>query len=75
MLTIWRDAGLWLHEQGTLENVLGITVKGRAAATTAAASVGVIDSVAAWCSYALDPLGDVEALLNAAVERIAHSLL
>ena len=75
VLSIWRDAGLWLHKQGTLEDVLGIPTKGRAAATAAAASAGDIDLVAGWCSYALDPLGDVETLLNAAVERIAHSLM
>lgn len=72
---IWRTAGLWLHKQGTLEDVLGITSKGRQAAAAAAATPGDIDAVAAWCGYALDPLGDVETLLNAAVERIAHSIM
>lgn len=75
LAAIWRSAGLWLHEQGTLEDVLGISVKGREAAATAASSVGDIDPVAAWCAYVLDPLGDVETLLNAAVERIAHSIM
>lgn len=72
---IWREAGLWLHAQGTLEDVLGITVKGREAARSAAAISGDIDCVANWCAYYLDPLGDVEILLSAAVERIAHSIM
>jgi len=75
LAAIWRDAGFWLHKQGTLEDVLGITVKGREAAVTAAETAGEIDAVASWCSYSLDPLGDVEALLNSAVERIAHSIM
>lgn len=73
--TIWLDAGLWLHKQGTLEDVLGISAKGREAAAAAAAASGDIDPVATWCAYSLDPLGDVEALLNVAVERIAHSIM
>lgn len=72
---IWRAAGLWLHQQGTLEDVLGISTKGREAAAAAAGVAGDIDAVAAWCGYVLDPLGDVEILLNAAVERIAHSIM
>ena len=76
MLEIWREAGLWLHAQGTLEDVLGIAEKGREAAQEAAAIPGLIDAVAAnWSAYTLDPLGDVETLLNAAVERIAHSIM
>lgn len=73
--TIWRDAGLWLHSQGTLEDVLQIDVKGREAAQAAASTPGGIDAVSDWCAYSLDPLGDVEVLLNAAVERIAHSIM
>lgn len=72
---IWRTAGFWLHKQGTLEDVLSITVKGKEAAATAAAITGDIDAVADWCAYTLDPLGDVEVLLNAAVERIAQSIM
>lgn len=75
LLALWRESGLWLHQQGTLEDVLDISVKGREAAAAAASSVGDIDSVAAWCAYVMDPLGDVETLLNAAVERIAHSIM
>jgi hypothetical protein len=75
LLSIWRDAGLWLHPQGTLENVLGISQKGTAPARAAAQIPGPIDDVALWCAFQLDPLGDVEALLNAAVERIAHEIM
>lgn len=75
VLASWRQAGLWLHKQGTLEDVLGITTKGRDLAAAAAAQAGEIDLVAQWCAYELDPLGDVEMLLNAAVERIAHSIM
>jgi hypothetical protein len=75
LLAAWRDAGLWLHAQGTLEDVLGIGVKGREAAQVAAATPGEIDAVAFWCAYTLDPLGDVHTLLSAAVERIAHAIM
>ncbi len=75
LLLIWREAGLWLHEQGTLEDVLGISQKGRDVAQLAAATPGPIDAVAKWCAYDLDPLGDVEILLSAAAERIAHSIM
>lgn len=75
LLAIWRDAGLWLHPQGTLEDVLGTKTKGREAARRAAQSPGSIDAVAAWCGYKLDPSGAVFTLLRAAVERIAHSVM
>jgi hypothetical protein len=75
LLEIWRDTGLWLHAQGTLEDVLGISNKGREVAQEAASVPGAIDSVSAWCAYSLDPMGDVELLLGASVERIAHSVM
>jgi predicted ATPase len=72
---IWRDAGFWLHPQGTLENVLGIDQKSRTAAQEAASRPGPIDVVAKWAAFILDPKGDVELLLGAAVERMAHSIM
>lgn len=75
LLEIWKDAGLWLHRQGTLEDVLGITNKGREIAHAAAQSPGAIDAVADWCAYELDPVGDVRVLLQSSVERIAHSIM
>lgn len=72
---IWMEAGFWLHSEGTLEDVLGLKEKGEAEAQEAARNPGAIDAVAKWCSYDLDPLGDVEVLLGAAVERIAHSIM
>lgn len=75
LLDIWKDAGLWLHPQGTLEAVLGIPMKGKEAAQAAASAPGPIDLVSDWCAFSLDPLGDVEVLLGAAVERIAHSIM
>ncbi len=74
-IEIWRDAGIWLHPQGTLENVLGIETKGEILAQQAASVPGAVDDVARWVAYTLDPMGDVEVLLGAAVERIAHSIL
>jgi hypothetical protein len=73
--TIWRDAGFWLHPQGTLEDVLAIAHKGREAAQEAASCPGPIDAVAEWCAFKLDAMGDVEILLGAAVERIAHAVM
>ncbi|MFE1295758.1 ATP-dependent endonuclease [Streptomyces sp. NPDC058731] len=75
LLDIWRSNGFWLHPQGTIENVLGLDSKGLSAARDAASSPGAIDQVADWCSYAVDPLGEVELLLNIAIERIAHSIM
>ncbi|WP_369745691.1 AAA family ATPase [Paenarthrobacter sp. AMU7] len=72
---IWRDAGFWLHPQGTLEDVLSITAKGREVAQEAASRPGPIDDVARWCAFELDAMGDVEILLGAAVERIAHAIM
>ncbi|MCJ1683270.1 ATP-dependent endonuclease [Rathayibacter sp. VKM Ac-2928] len=75
LLEIWRRSDLWLHRQGTLEDVLGITSKSREAAQKAAAIPGPIDDVAAWCAFSLDPAGDVRLLLEAALERIAHTMM
>jgi hypothetical protein len=47
LIAAWKDAGLWLHEAGTLEDVLGISEKGKEVAQRAAASAGPIDDVAA----------------------------
>lgn len=75
LIDIWKNAGIWLHPQGTLEKVLGIEQKGPVQAGDAAARVGPIDQVAAWSAYKLDLDGDVEFLLNLEVEQIAHSIM
>ncbi|MEV4706300.1 AAA family ATPase [Actinoplanes sp. NPDC049316] len=75
LVEIWRSAGMWLHPQGTLEDVLGIESKGEALAREAAAKTGPIDDVAAWCAYQLDPTGEVFTLLSAMIERIAHDII
>ncbi|MFJ6159233.1 TOPRIM nucleotidyl transferase/hydrolase domain-containing protein [Pseudarthrobacter sp. NPDC092184] len=73
LLEVWRNEGLWLHPQGTLEDVLKI-VKGKAQPDTAAAMPGDIDYVSDWCGFELDPRGDLSHLLRAAVERIANAI-
>ncbi|WP_406463496.1 AAA family ATPase [Streptomyces sp. NBC_00111] len=75
LLEIWRENGLWLHPQGTIENVLGIETKGINNASEAASNPGEIDAVASWCAYDLNPSGDIELLLNLAVERVAHAIM
>jgi predicted ATPase len=75
VIDIWRDQGLWLHQQGTLEDVLGLEEKGAERASNAAQSSGEIDTVVNWFAYTLDPRGDVELLLSARVEAIAHRLM
>jgi predicted ATPase len=75
LLSIWRDAGIWLHAEGTLEDVLGGVEKDRHSIMQAAAVAGKIDDVARWCAFDIDPLGDIETLLGAEVERIAHSVM
>ena len=74
LLAVWAQAGLWLHPQGRLEQVLGIETKGVGPAREAAATAGAIDAVAAWAAFVLDTSADVEALLGVEVERIAHAV-
>lgn len=74
LLEIWREAGLWLHQQGTLENVLQVDKKAREEVQKAAESSSAITEVSSWAAYVLDPSGDVFELLGAAVERIAQSI-
>ncbi|WP_402466026.1 ATP-dependent nuclease [Isoptericola aurantiacus] len=72
---IWRDAGVWLHQEGTLEDVLDLNQKDADQARVAAATEGSrLDEAAIWCAYDLDPSGDLELLLTTAVERIAHGI-
>lgn len=73
LLEVWRSEGLWLHPQGTLEDVLGIE-KGKAEPDIAASVPGDIDVVSDWCAFELDPRGELEHLLGAAVERIASAI-
>jgi hypothetical protein len=73
LIEVWRAEGLWLHPQGTLEDVLGIE-KGRAQPDIAASTPGAIDIVSNWCAFELDPRGELEHLLGAAVERIANNI-
>jgi hypothetical protein len=75
LLEIWKSSGLWLHPQGTLEQVLGLGVKGAKEAAAAAEMPGPIDIVADWCAYDLDSRATLEALLNVAAERIAHGVM
>jgi hypothetical protein len=73
LIEIWREEGLWLHPQGTLEDVLGIE-KGKAEPASAAETPGAVDVVASWCAYELDTEGDLRLLLASAVERIANNI-
>lgn len=75
LLDIWRDAGLWLHSKGTLEDVLGGVAKDRDAIIDAAKNQGDIDHVAQWCAYDVDLLGDIALLLRVRVESIAHDVM
>jgi len=77
LLRVWAEAGLWLHPQGDLEDVLGIDPreKGVPASRTRAEIPGHIDAVASWCAYELDQYGDLEVLLNVAVESVAHRIM
>lgn len=74
LLGIWRDAGLWLHPQGTLEDVLNTSHKSVEAVERAAATSDALNPVADWAAYVLDPTGEIEVLLRATVERIAQSI-
>jgi hypothetical protein len=73
LIEVWREEGLWLHPQGTLEDVLKIE-KGKADVAEASNIEGDIDAVVDWCAFELDTHGEVAALLRLAVERIANSI-
>lgn len=73
LLDMLRGVGLWLHPEGTLEDVLGIT-KGQADPAAAAQIPGKVDAVVGWCAFDLDPMGELSHLLKAAVERIANNI-
>lgn len=75
LLEMWRAAGLWLHPQGTLEDVLGGVDKHRDQIVAAAAQPGDIDVVAEWCAFDVDPLGEMALLLGVFVEKAAHSVM
>lgn len=75
LLELLAERGVWVHAQGTLEQVLGITQKGVVEATRAAAQPSDLDTVAEWAAYELDLRGDVKELLDVAVERVAHSIM
>lgn len=75
ILDVLKRHGLWLHPQGTLEQLLGIEVKGVDAARAAAAKSSALDSVVEWAAYSLDVDGDVANLLGQAVERVAHAIM
>jgi hypothetical protein len=66
IVAVWRDLDFWIHEQGTLEDVLGIGSKSVEASVVAAESPGAIDAVASWMAYRLDPFGEVKELLAGA---------
>lgn len=74
LLELSRKQGIWLHPQGTLEDVLRLKVKSREAAATAAASPGPIDEVADWVAYQLDPAGEVLNLLSSAVVGVCQAI-
>lgn len=74
LLDIWRDAGLWLHSEGNLEDVLGVTEKHVETVQAKASESGALDDVAEWAAFTLDPSGEIGVLLRATVERIAHTV-
>lgn len=75
ILQILQNHGLWVHPQGTLEDVLELAHKGVAESRLASGIPGPIDAVALWCAYDLDLMGDVKALLGIAVEHMAHAIM
>lgn len=77
LLDIWRRHGLWLHPQGDLEAVLGLSPSDKHVETArdAASTPGPIDDVVAWAAYGLDTKSDILNLLNHEVEVIAHEII
>lgn len=75
ILEVLKEHGLWLHPQGALEGVLGLTSKGVIEARAAAMDKCALDDAAEWAAYKLDLRGDIELLLGVAVERVAHAIM
>lgn len=77
LLETWRQNGLWLHPQGDLEEVLGLSPQDKHVenARRAAGKSGAIDAVAEWAAHELDVMGDVLLLLDHQVEVIAHKIM
>lgn len=75
LLESWRAAGIWLHPQGTLEAVLGLTDKASVeTARDAGEASGLIDQVADFAAYDVDLSRTMlDALLNE-VRRIAQAV-
>jgi len=75
LLETWRSSGIWLHPQGTLEAVLGLTEKASpASARTAAQSPGPIDAVAEFCRFRTDSSLGLREALTQEVRRIAQNI-
>jgi hypothetical protein len=73
LIDVWREEGLWLHPQGTLEDVLGIE-KGKADVAQASSVEGNIDLVVEWCAFELDTRGELGNLLQMTIERLANGI-
>ncbi|MET3974046.1 AAA family ATPase [Cellulosimicrobium sp. 4261] len=73
LLRLWKEQGVWVHPQGNLEHVLGLSPedKGREATTAAANESGPLDAVADWVAYQLDTRSSTFELLSAAVREWA----
>jgi hypothetical protein len=76
LLEIWRQAGVWLHPDGRIEDVLA--VEGHADPPTLrqrAESHPGLDDAARWAAFQLSTAEDEFDLLGVEVERIATALL
>jgi hypothetical protein len=73
LLHLWKEQGVWVHPEGNLEHVLGLSPenKGREATTAAANESGRLDAVATWVAYQLDTTSSTFGLLSAAVREWA----
>jgi AAA domain, putative AbiEii toxin, Type IV TA system len=76
VLTIWQEAGVWLHPSGDLEGAMEFASKQdplnyqRKAATISTE----LDKVAKWASEEMDVTSEIERLLQFEVERIAQEI-
>lgn len=75
LLSIWRDAGIWLHPQGDLERALGMDKKSapREYARRAAHATD-FDEAARWALFRFDRATSARVLLEVEIERIAQDI-
>ena len=75
LLSIWRNAGIWLHPQGDLERALGMDKKSNSKEyTRRAVHATEFDDAVHWTLFRFDRATSVRVMLEVEIERIAQDI-